>query len=406
MGESSRQITKAMVERMQPGALLWDGKVKGFGVRRQTGEGRYYVVKARAKGRQRWITIGRHGSPWTVEGARDAAKSILGQIVDGADPANERDAERQAATLAEIAVVFMDEHTKAKRRPRTVETYQDLLDRLILPDLGKHRLKDLTRSDVARWHHDHRTTPVSANRALLVLSKLCNWAERHGLRPDGSNPCRHVERYPEQRRERFLSETELASLAKALAKVKGRKGVTTTRHIVAAIRLLLFTGARLGEILTLKWEHVDLEAGVLRLAESKTGAKLVYLNAPAREVLANLPRLKGNPYVIIGEKKGAHLVNLEKPWRRVRKAAGLDDVRLHDLRHSFASMGAAGGMSLPLIGKLLGHSQAQTTHRYAHLADDPVRQASEAVAARIAAAMAKPKGKARGNVVKLHATRT
>ena len=146
--------------------------------------------------------------------------------------------------------------------------------------------------------------------------------------------------------------------------------------------------------------------GVLRLAESKTGAKLVYLNAPAREVLANLPRLKGNPYVIIGEKKGAHLVNLEKPWRRVRKAAGLDDVRLHDLRHSFASMGAAGGMSLPLIGKLLGHSQAQTTHRYAHLADDPVRQASEAVAARIAAAMAKPKGKARGNVVKLHATRT
>lgn len=387
MGEAARPITKRRVEAMPPGALLWDGKVKGFGVRRQKGAARVYLVKVRARGRQRWITIGRHGSPWTVETARAEAKSILGRVADGADPAQERDAERRAASLAEIAAAFMDEHVRAKRKPRTVATYQDLLDRLILHELGRHRLKDLTRADVARWHHAHRRTPVSANRALLVLSKLCNWAERHGLRPDGSNPCRHVERYPERRRERFLSEAELTALARALAEEKGRKGVASTRHIVGAIRLLLFTGARLNEILTLKWEHVDLEAGVLRLPESKTGAKLVYLNAPARAVLAELPRLSGNPYVIAGEKPGAHLVNLEKPWRRIRKAAGLDDVRLHDLRHSFASMGAAGGLSLPLIGKLLGHAQPQTTARYAHLADDPVRQASEAVAARIAAAM-------------------
>lgn len=396
----ARQITKLMVERMAPGALLWDGTVKGFGCRRRQHEGRYYALKTRAKGRQRWITIGRHGSPWTVESAREEAKRLLGQVAAGDDPATARDEDRRAKTLAEVATVFMDEHTKAKRRLRTVETYQDLLDRLILPDLGKHRLKDLDRSAVARWHHERRATPVSANRALLVLSKLCNWAERHGYRPDGSNPCRHVERYREQRRERFLSESELAALAKALAAARTKRGIKTSPYVTAAVRLLLFTGARLGEILTLRWDMVDLGAGVLRLPESKTGAKLVYLNAPACEVLAGLPRLKGNPHVIIGEKRGAHLVNLEKPWRRIRRAAKLDDVRLHDLRHSFASMGAAHGMSLPLIGKLLGHSQPGTTARYAHLADDPVKQASEAVAARIAAAMAKPRTKTRGNVVK------
>jgi integrase len=156
---------------------------------------------------------------------------------------------------------------------------------------------------------------------------------------------------------------------------------------VAAIKLLVFTGARLGEVLGLKWEWIDIERGEARLPDSKTGAKTLHLPPPALAVLAELPRLDRNPYVIVGQKAGAALVNLEKPWRAIRARAGLDDVRLHDLRHAFASVAASSGMGLPIIGKMLGHTQAATTHRYAHLASDPVKAAAAAVAGKIAAAM-------------------
>ena len=187
------------------------------------------------------------------------------------------------------------------------------------------------------------------------------------------------------RRERFLSEAELARLGDALRVAERDKGATP--WAIAAIRLLTFTGARLSEILTLKWEYVNAEHGILLLPDSKTGQKAVHLNAPSLAVLQDILRLDGNPYVICGDIPGQHLVNLERPWRRIRKTAGLDDVRLHDLRHSFASIGASSGHSLLIIGKMLGHSQPATTARYAHLADDPVKAASDAVAARIAAAM-------------------
>jgi integrase len=225
-----------------------------------------------------------------------------------------------------------------------------------------------------------------ANSTLAMLSKLFGWAEKHGLRPDGSNPCRHVDKYREGRRERFLSQAELASLGDALREAEQDK--RCSQWVIAAIRLLIFTGARRNEILTLRWEHVSGEHGCLMLPDSKTGRKAVHLSPPALDVLHTIPRLEGNPYVICGEKPGRHLVNLEKPWRRIRKAAKLDDVRLHDLRHSFASVAASGGQSLVVIGKMLGHSQPATTARYAHLADDPVKAASDAVGRHIAAAMA------------------
>jgi len=220
---------------------------------------------------------------------------------------------------------------------------------------------------------------------LAVLSKLFNWAEQHGHRPDGSNPCRHVEKYREQHRERFLSATELARLGGALRSCESDGAVTP--WTASAVRLLVFTGARLSEILTARWSWVDLDAGTLTLPDSKTGRKIIYLSAPALEVLADLPRVEDNPYVVCGRKVGAHLVNLQKPWRAIRSRADLDNVRIHDLRHSFASVAAAGGLSLPLIGAMLGHSQPATTARYAHLAADPVRAASASVAGQIAAAM-------------------
>ena len=150
--------------------------------------------------------------------------------------------------------------------------------------------------------------------------------------------------------------------------------------VIAAIRLLLFTGARLGEILTLRWEYVDLDRELINLPDSKTGRKLIYLNSLAMDVLTDLPRVEGNPFVIVGNKAGAHLVNIRKPWYRSREAAGIDDVRIHDLRHSFASIAVSGGLTLPLIGKLLGHRKSATTERYAHLADDPIRAANEEIA--------------------------
>lgn len=382
-----RKIAKRMVDALKPGETIWDGGVKGFGVRRQKGEARQYVVKYRLGGKQRWLTIGQHGSPWTVELARDRAKEILGEVVKAKhdsrqpDPATQRDRDRVAGTLAELAERFLAEHVKAKLKPRTVDEYKRLLDKVILPALGRCRVRDLARVDVAKLHHARRATPREANHALAVLSKMMNLAEKWGERADGSNPCRHVERYRERKRERFLSEAELARLGEALATAG------ESPYVIAAVRLLILTGARLSEILTLRWEHVDFERACLRLPDSKTGAKDIYLSPPALELLASLPRIEGNPYVIPGGSEGRHLVNLEKPWRRIRASAGLAGVRLHDLRHSFASFGAGGGLSLPMIGALLGHTQAATTQRYAHLASDPLRQASELIGKRIAAAM-------------------
>lgn len=390
------RITKRTVDALKPGALVWDSEVKGFGVRCQRAS-KVFVVKTRVAGRQRWLTIGRHGSPWTVEKARKKAQSILGEVAEGKDVAASREGDKRRMTLADLATKFMAEHVEAKRKPRTVEGYRDLLDRLIVPFLGKLDAGAISRSDVARLHHSLRQKPYQANRALAVLSKLFSWAERHGYRAEGTNPCRHVEKYREQARERFLSEAELARLGEALkaAKVEG-----TDPYALAAIRLLIFTGARRGEVLELRWENVDFERAALWLPDSKTGRKPVYLSAPALETLANIPRIEGNPYVICGAKDRAHLVNLQKPWRAIAKRAGLEDVRLHDLRHSYASVAAAGGASLPIIGKLLGHTQPQTTARYAHLAADPVKAANEAVGERIAAAMT-PKADTAGDVVTL-----
>ena len=230
-----------------------------------------------------------------------------------------------------------------------------------------------------------RDKPYQANRVLALLSKFFNWCEKHGYRPDSSNPCRHIEKFKEQRRERFLSPLELARLGEALTEAETND--TTSPYVIAALRLLVLTGARLSEILTLKWSYVDYENNLLRLPDSKTGAKVIYVNAPALQILSDLPRLEGNPFVICGKREGARLINPQKPWRRIRKAAGLDDVRIHDLRHSFASVAAGSGQSLPVIGALLGHTQPQTTARYAHLAADPLRAASDAIGGRISDAM-------------------
>jgi integrase len=206
-----------------------------------------------------------------------------------------------------------------------------------------------------------------------------------GLRPDGSNPRKHIKRYPEQKRERFLSQAELKRVGEVLREME-QEGIELPSSI-AAIRLLMLTGCRLGEIMNLKWEHVDIPAKALRLPDSKTGAKVVHLGRPAIDVLERIERVEDNPWVIVGTLPGGRLSDLQPFWQRVRARAGLKDVRIHDLRHTFASTAVASGQGLPMIGKLLGHTQVQTTARYAHLAADPIKTAADQVAGNIAAAM-------------------
>jgi integrase len=384
------RITKRAVDAAKAcsaDSYLWDRELSGFGLKVTPAGRKTYLVQYRLggrKGRTRRVTIGKHGE-LTPTAARVEAKRLLGEIAAGRDPADERDKTKAGKSLAVVLEQFMVQHVRPKLKARTASEYERIASLHVLPRLGRRAISDLKRQDIAKLHYELASTPYQANRALALLSKFFGWAEKHGLRPDGSNPCRHIDKYRESRRERFLSQVEFGRLGDALREAE--QDNSCSPWVIAAIRLLILTGARLSEILTLRWDYVSEEHGCLFLPDSKTGRKAIRLNAPALKALQAIPRLEGNPYVICGEKPGRHLVNLEKPWRRIRKAAGLDDVRLHDLRHSFASVAASGGQSLIVIGKMLGHSQPQTTARYAHLADDPVKAASDAVGRHIAAAM-------------------
>jgi integrase len=378
-------ITKTSVDALTSGDVLWDIVVRGFGVRCREGGTKTYIVQYRAgSGRGapiRKYTIGRHGSPWTPDAARKEARRVLGRVACGADPAAERACDKKAGTVGQLCDTLLAEHVEVKRKGRTATEYRRLIELFIKPALGSLKVGDVTRAHVSRLHHSLRSTPYQANRVLAVCSVMFAKAEVWGFRPDGSNPCQHVEKFKEVARERMLSADELARLGDALTGFQG------SPYAVAAIKLLVFTGARLSEVLGLRWEWIDFEQGDARLPDSKTGAKTLHLPPPALAVLAELPRIEGNPHVVVGEIAGAALVNLGKSWRAIRKRAGLDDVRLHDLRHAFASVAANSGMSLPVIGKMLGHTQSATTQRYAHLAADPVKAAAASVAGTIAAAM-------------------
>jgi integrase len=395
-------VTKRAVDALEPGlanTFLWDRELPRFGVKCTPAGAKSYVVQYRVGRRLRRYTIGGHGQPWTPDAARKEAFRLLTLVASGVDPAAAKLAGRTAATVRELAERVLKEHL-VKRRPATRREYDRLLRLHVLPALGSLRVADVGRADVAKLHHQLRKTPMQANRVVAVLSKAFNLAERWGLRPDGTNPCRHIEKNRERRRSRFLSTEELGRLGRVLdraargpltlpARRKRARPVTVTfsPYALAAIALLIFTGARVSEILGLRWTDVDIERGLLHLATSKTDAPAIYLNAGSRAVLERLPRVEKNFYVIVGGRPGAHLVNLKDPWRVLRRAAQLEGVRLHDLRHSFASVGAGAGLGLPLIGALLGHTQASTTKRYAHLAADPVRAAAELVGRQLTAAL-------------------
>ena len=398
--------------------FVWDTRLKGFGVRVRehadaTGKvhrRKTFVVGYRPKGARQFrrLVLGMFG-PMTVEQARTDALQKLSGISLGADPAEAKRAERAEQTMRELYPAYLED-VQQRRKPSTAADYKRMWERHVLPTFGNKKVVAVSLADVRRFHRSLHKTPYHANRVAAMLGAFFTFASNEGIRARHDNPAHGVEFFPEQPRERFLTADEFRRLGASLtraeseglppapehrrkppkeAKAKHRpksadQPIPANPFGVAAIRLLALTGCREGEILSLTWDSVDLERGYLRLSDTKTGKSVRPLGQSAASVLASLPRIQGNPYVIPGGVPGEHLKDIKRLWHAVRHAAQLKDLRIHDLRHSFASVPATGGESLLVVRSLLGHKRVATTERYAHLGDDPVKRAADRTSKRIA----------------------
>ena len=333
------RITKRAVDALVPAErerILWDDDIKGFGVRVHPTGRKVYIVKYRHEGRSVKVTIGPHG-PVTPAAARARAAEIVTLAKTGRDVSGKTLGQKSSATVADLCERFMKEYAPDHLKPGTARLYRKIIENRILPRLGKRRVGDIGKNDVAALHHEMRDVPGHANRTLSVLARMLTLAEVWEMRPEGVNPCRHVKKYPEHRRERFLSDDEYRRLGAALRDAEEEGFVSC--EAIAAIRLLMLTGCRSGEIMSLRWEYVDLELGELRLPESKTGSKVVHLGEPAVAVLQGIPRREGDPWVLPGAKRGSHIVYLQGSWTRILDRAGIENLRIHDLRHTSPAAG-------------------------------------------------------------------
>jgi len=377
-------------------AYLWDEAVPGFGVKALPSGAKRFIIKYRADGggrsaRQRWYTIGTYGA-LTLDQARDMARQVHADIARGGDPQGRKSGLRTAPTLKDVWSRFETEELPEKK-PLTRRDYKAIWEDLIRAKFGNSKVEALTRSEVDRFHKALRSTPYRANRALALLSRLMSLAEAWEWRSQGTNPCKHVSRFEERARTRYLTAGELKRLGTSLAKSEADGTISATAR--NAIELLLLTGARLNEILTAKWQWVDMRNGVINLPDSKTGAKPIYLSEQTKIVLKRQKKLHGKkPYIFPSPTDAKKpYVNLRKSWDRVCKNAKISGVRLHDLRHTAASIAISQGASLPVIGRLLGHSQAQTTQRYAHVDADPALKAANEIGTFVDAAFSPQRSK-------------
>ena len=376
---SNRAVGKLAVEK---DTVFWDRELTGFGVRVYPTGARVYIAQARGPEGPRRVAVGRHGVIH-AEQARQRAALIIARIKAGETPVPEPMKPSGGPSVAEVAARYLTEYVSVRCKPSTAAATRSVLEKHITPALGRLPLAAVERAQVAELHQRLYETPAVANMAVGALSSMYKLACEWGLVPDGvPNPCRSIVKYPGRKRERFLTDEEFIRLGEVLDEVETRGGASAPA--VAAIRLLALTGCRRSEILSLRWEDVAFDESELKLPDTKTGARVVPLPPRAVELLASLPRIEGNPWVIPGRKPGTHLRQIDDAWKIIRARAGLHDVRIHDLRHSYASRALALGESLPMIGRLLGHKQIETTARYAHLARDSAQEAAERVAASIA----------------------
>ncbi len=382
-GENNTTISNRMVASLAVtrDTVFWDRELAGFGVRAYPSGGRVYVAQARGPAGSRRVTIGRHGVIGADEARRRAA-AIIARVKAGEEPPRPARL-AQGPTVAGFAARYLAEHVALRCKPKTAETARTAVNRYIVPAFGRLAMTAVRPARVFALHHRLGDRPAMANAVIATLSHMYALAEGWGAVPEGTNPCRSVVRYPARRRERFLTDSEFERLGRVLDEAPDRGGASPAA--VAAIRLLMLTGCRKNEVLRLRWDNVDLESGELALADAKTGPRAVALPPAARGLLAVLPHKPGNPWVFPGHRAGTHMRSIDDAWYTLRARAGLDDVRLHDLRHSFASRALALGESLPMIARLLGHSQLETTARYAHLARDSIHEAAARVADSIAA---------------------
>jgi integrase len=395
-----KPLTQAGITRLtapidRPWQAYPDGTVAGLAVRVMRSGSKSYVLRYSFRGTERLYTIG-DARDWALKAARDEARRLRQAIDQGRDPLAERNAERNAETVGELIDDWRRERGP-RMRPRSLTHDEGLVRLYIAPAFGTRKVADLTEREITRWHRQvgerqvrGRDTRVRANRALGLLSRLMKLAVRWKLRPD--DPCLGVERYPEEGRQRYLTRAELDRLLAVLA-------TDPNRQVARIILLLLATGARLGEVLGMRWEHLDSDLTVWTKPSSATKQARMHranLNAVASQVLreiaaeqqthaAKVVRLTRSPWVFPAQQGAAsgHVVNIDYVWWRVRAQAGLGDFRLHDLRHSFASMLISAGESLSVVGSLLGHSQPGTTARYAHLVDEAQKAATDKVGAMI-----------------------
>lgn len=411
-------LTKRACDAAEPKAdeyTLWDGDLGGFGLRVWPSGRKTFVVMYRLSHRKRRITLGAYGS-LTVYQARKLARQVVADVAAGIDPAEVKAAARHAPTVKDLCERFDREHIAVHLKPKTQRPYRRLIADRILPAFGSLKVAAVTRIDVARWHHHMRNTPVEANRALALLHKLFNMAQTYGWH-EGDNPAAGVQKNREKARKRYLNGDELQRIGQAITELETAEKRPISPFLALAFRLLLLTGMRRDEVLTLEWEYVDLGTAAIRLPDSKTGAKTVPLSVVAVDLLRRAPRQTDSPWVITATTRGRtgewrHVVSPDKGWRRVKKLAStptvglptvdVSDVTLHDLRHTHASVAVSAGLSVPVIGALLGHADQASTARYTHLAMDPLRQAANIVGDKIDATM---KGTSLAEVVDIRTAR-
>jgi integrase len=386
VASQTTKLTLANTRDVGKGVVLWDADVRGFGFRGNSAEGRgTFFVKKRVNGRQRWVTIGKLGSPWTPETARKEALRIVQASYEGLDVvAEKREREARGTTLSSLLDKFLEDYGP-RLKGSTRDSYGRSARVRLKPSLGHLTLDQVSTIEIRRAHGSWASEPRAANYALAILSKALSWAQENGYGGEGLNPCKGIKKFKERKRERFLSEAEAKRLGEVL-EVAAKDG-SENPYVIAVIWLTIFTGARKSEISTLRWSYVDLASQLLRLPDSKTGPKVIPLNSFAIEILSTLKRIKGNPFVFPGHGHGKHLVNYWKVWDRLRMKAGLEDVRIHDLRHSFGSTAMDTGGSTRVLGRVMGHGNTTTTDRYAHVKNAPALKLSEETGALIAKRM-------------------